>query len=239
MTETNPQGIDDVLAHLRDSLADLRLSTAEKHELAALLATCHADETSLRRVRNVAFDLVRGHLASGEAAIPLLGWLERVSKALDLARTPVDHGVATEVWFSPGDDCREAVRRELRRAAAQVDICVFTISDDRISEAILATHRRGVRVRILTDNDKRLDAGSDIDRLRRAGIAVEEDHSAAHMHHKFAVYDGRVLHTGSFNWTRSASRDNEENLLQTGDPAAVGPFAERFEQLWRRFARRP
>ncbi|MCB1889897.1 MAG: hypothetical protein KDH20_19990 [Rhodocyclaceae bacterium] len=236
MDETTPPTIDDVLAHLRDSLDDLRLSTTEKRELAALLEASRADEEALRRVRNVAFDLVRSQLGGGDAVMARLGWLERVSKVLDLARTPTATEVPTEAWFSPGDDCREAVRRALRRARAEVCICVFTISDDRISEAILETHRRGVSVRILTDNDKRYDAGSDIDRLRRAGIPIAEDSSPAHMHHKFALYDGRVLHTGSFNWTRSASRANEENLLQTGDPAAVAPFADRFERLWRRFA---
>ena len=237
MSHTTPP-IEDVLGLLRDSVEDLRLSDPERRQLAALLEASAADEDALRRVRNVAFDLVRERMRGQDEAMALLGWLERVSKALDLARAPGLSKVPTEVWFSPGEDCREAVQRQLRLAKDSVDICVFTISDDRISEAVLAAHQRGVTVRILTDNDKRFDAGSDIDRLRRAGITVAEDSSPAHMHHKFALYDGRVLQTGSFNWTRSASRDNEENLLQTGDPAAVAPFSERFERLWQRYARR-
>ena len=41
------------------------------------------------------------------------------------------------------------------------------------------------------------------------------------MHHKFALFDGRRLMTGSFNWTRSASEQNEENLIVTADPVLV------------------
>lgn len=226
--------IDDVLAHLRDSLDDLRLSTPERHELDALLVDSAADEEALRRVRNLAFDLVRQAVRGGGEVMALMRWLEQVVKALDLARHPAGL-VETQVWFSPGDACRNGVTRQLGQARESICICVFTISDDRISEAIVAAHRRGVHVRIVTDNDKRLDLGSDIDALRRAGVSVVEDVSPAHMHHKFALYDGRVLHNGSFNWTRSASRDNEENLIHTTDPKAIAPFQARFEHLWRRY----
>ena len=56
----------------------------------------------------------------------------------------------------------------------------------------------------------------------------------AHMHHKFAIFDGDLLLNGSFNWTRSASELNEENLIITPDPVLVRAFAGRFEELWGR-----
>jgi phosphatidylserine/phosphatidylglycerophosphate/cardiolipin synthase-like enzyme len=118
-----------------------------------------------------------------------------------------------------------------------MDICVFTIADDSLTEGILDAHQRGVAVRLISDDDKRHDSGSDIDRLRNAGIAVVLDDSEAHMHHKFAIFDGRWLLNGSFNWTRSASRINEENLVATNDPAQLRGFAEQFEALWTRFSR--
>jgi phosphatidylserine/phosphatidylglycerophosphate/cardiolipin synthase-like enzyme len=56
----------------------------------------------------------------------------------------------------------------------------------------------------------------------------------AHMHHKFALFDGKRLMSGSFNWTRSASEQNEENLIVTPDQTLVAAFSARFEMLWRR-----
>jgi cardiolipin hydrolase len=56
------------------------------------------------------------------------------------------------------------------------------------------------------------------------------------MHHKFALFDQRVLLTGSYNWTRAAARDNQENIVITGDPVLVDAFTNTFEDLWRRFA---
>ena len=116
-------------------------------------------------------------------------------------------------------------------------MCVFTITDDRIADAMLAAHRRGVRVRVITDNDKALDEGSDAQRLERAGVALRIDQTEHHMHHKFAVFDGERLLTGSYNWTRSAARNNEENLIVTRDPGLVRAFSEEFERLWARFGR--
>jgi phosphatidylserine/phosphatidylglycerophosphate/cardiolipin synthase-like enzyme len=122
---------------------------------------------------------------------------------------------------------------ELGRTRKTADICVFTITDDRISSAIVAAHQRRVAVRIITDNDKQHDFGSDIERLRGAGIALKVDATEHHMHHKFALLDGVTLLNGSYNWTRSAATFNEENLIVTSDSALVASFANQFEAMWR------
>jgi phosphatidylserine/phosphatidylglycerophosphate/cardiolipin synthase-like enzyme len=79
------------------------------------------------------------------------------------------------------------------------------------------------------------DLGSDVDQIAAAGVACKMDiGQEAHMHHKYAVFDGRTLMNGSFNWTRSASEQNEENLIVTNDAVLVTAFAARFEILWKR-----
>ena len=53
-----------------------------------------------------------------------------------------------------------------------MDVCVFTITCNEIADAILAAHKRGVRVRIITDDDQSKTRGSDVEELARAGIPV-------------------------------------------------------------------
>ena len=138
--------------------------------------------------------------------------------------------------FSPGESCRRKIRDLCRQARKSVDICVYTISDDQLSEEILACHQRGVTVRVISDNEKQHDAGSDIQWLRDKGVPLRIDSGPYHMHHKFALFDGRFLLNGSFNWTRSATTSNEENLLVIDHPQLLADYAREFEALWARYA---
>lgn len=137
-----------------------------------------------------------------------------------------------EAFFSPGMACLQHLVSRFAAARQTVDVCVFTITDDRISRAILDAHRRGVKLRVITDNDKAYDLGSDIARLQEVGIPVKIDQTPAHMHHKFAIFDRARLVNGSYNWTRSATDVNAENIIDTGDPNLVAAFAAEFQRMW-------
>ena len=54
------------------------------------------------------------------------------------------------------------------------------------------------------------------------------------MHNKFAIIDGKILLTGSFNWTLAADQKNEENLLIIEDRKVIKAYQKRFEYLYRR-----
>ncbi|MCW7536565.1 phospholipase D-like domain-containing protein [Aquabacterium sp. A7-Y] len=228
-------GLPALLDALAASIADERLSDEEKRSLTQALRQASPPEDGLRQLRNRAFELVRERLPD-PAQQALVKWLDGVVRALDVARAPAG-SVTAQACFSPGEDCLHAIVGQLRSARRRIDICVFTLSDDRISEEVLAAHRRGVAVRLITDNEKEYDRGSDIGRLREAGIAVAVDRSAAHMHHKYAIFDAARLINGSYNWTRSACLENEENVVLCNDPALLHRFSEHFEQLWRQLAR--
>lgn len=223
---------DELQALLLQTLEDYKLDQQEKHTLRELVKELPAEHTCY--LRNTAFDLIRPAVFSGGAeAMRALQWLEKVIKA-----TTAGEGTTTirpSVHFSPGDDCRRKIIDVLHSAKKSIAICVFTISDDRISEQILRAHQRAVDVRIVTDNDKANDKGSDVDKLHQQGVAVRKDLSRHHMHHKFAVIDQQLLINGSFNWTRSASDRNEENILVTAETQAVQVFQAKFEELWKKF----
>jgi mitochondrial cardiolipin hydrolase len=218
---------------LRDSAADAVLDDDEKFELRQLGGGLARDR--VRYLRNRAFALVRERSSMPDAIpLDLLRWLEQVIRTLDASADPSP--VEAQAYFAPGDDCLRKLRELCLGAKRAIDVCVYTISDDRLCVALIDAYRRGVMVRILSDDEKLHDAGSDVLRLRDFGIEVRVDVSQFHMHHKFALFDGRRLATGSFNWTRNASVGNEENLLVTDDARLVRSFAGRFEALWSKFA---
>ena len=137
----------------------------------------------------------------------------------------------SQVAFSPGDTCLGTIIHWLTSCRKTADLCVFTITDDRISDAVLAAHHRGVRVRIVTDNDKAEDLGSDIPKFLAAGIPLLVDRTPFHMHHKFAIFDGVRLLNGSYNWTRGAAEQNMENVVDTADAKLVVAFQREFDAI--------
>lgn len=222
--------------HLIESFEDSKLSKDEKYSLRSVLENLNDKDEMLSYARNKAFDVYRGCLDHRQPIEPeqfLRGanWLEKVVKTIDGVR--VD-GRVTEpsAYFSPGDSCAKQIINCLLTARDSIDICVFTISDNQITEAILSAHENGKSVRVVSDNDKANDRGSDIYYLAEKGVPVRLDPSPYHMHHKFAVFDQKRLINGSFNWTRSASTKNEENITVLHDTSLISSFSFAFEDLW-------
>ncbi len=241
----NPDELDRFLTQ---SLADRKLSGGEKSALTDWLAKNVKTDQHRGLVRHAAFEVARKAIAD-PASADLVEWLEDVMKVLapltsqnqgaDAPRSPGQD----EVFFAPGERCLQQIIHRFNQCRRTADVCVFTITDDRISRAILDAHRRGVVVRVITDNEKQHDLGSDIQKLREAGIAVKADdqHGPAdtglngHMHHKFAIFDGSRLLNGSYNWTRGAADVNFENVVDTADASLVAAFSAEFTRLWNQF----
>jgi len=226
--------IDQILA---ETFEDYRLTRAERRALTEVFAEKDMNDQDLAMVRARAFKEARD-AKSDPKQFSALDWLEDVIKALHAAKVGEVTRPTTlsEALFSPGDGPRLRIASLMQHARHSIDTCVFTITDDRISKSLESAHRRGVKVRIITDNDKSWDRGSDVQRLGRQGIAVRVDRTDAHMHHKFCIFDRTTLLTGSYNWTRSAASSNEENIIVTDDAALSESFSKTFERLWTRLA---
>ncbi len=225
----NQQQIEQVL---QDSFADERFSTEEKFQLRELMVSLKEQPDLRAYARNKAFDIAMNSANDGAVAVHVLTWLEKVVKTIDNASKQKE--IRVESAFSPGEGCRDLIQQEIKRSQQSIDICVFTITDQKLRDAILEAFHRGIRIRILSDQDKANDLGSDVDYLKQKGVNVLLDTSPWHMHHKFALFDGVRLLNGSFNWTRSATEKNQENLALTDNVELVSAFTREFEQLWQR-----
>ena len=219
-----PQQLREMLVQTLD---DGHLSRSERSALSQILGQLEPDGQQLANFRRVAFDLAR-EVITPESTRRVLDWLEGIMRLLQPAAATENSASTAEAYFSPGDECPRRIRGLLLSAQHSIEICVFAITDDRLTSAILDAHRRRVRVRVITDDEKALDQGGDAGQLAEAGVEVRLDQSRYHMHHKFALFDRSLLLTGSYNWTRSAADSNEENFIITGDPRFITPFSELF-----------
>lgn len=134
------------------------------------------------------------------------------------------------VYFSPADGPEQAIIAALQGAQTVVHAALYQLTDPEIAQAVLEVSRRGLEVLILLDDEP--SRGSKGCLLMRAGIAVKHYADSGIMHHKFAVVDGTLVITGSYNWTTSAQTRNEENLLVIESPELAAAFEHEFQKLW-------
>lgn len=216
---------------LEASLEDFSISRSERKELKQLFESLHGNTAEQAKARQLAFRLTTKSIGEiGEPAA--MEWLQGVIKLLYSSESEIK----SEAFFSPGDDCLHRIRRFIAEAQTSLDICVFTITDNRIVERIHEAHQRNVTIRIISDDLKSEDLGSDLQRLESLGISCVYDRTTAHMHHKFAITDGNKLLNGSYNWTRSAASHNNENITITNHPEILQKFLKQFSNLWKSYS---
>ncbi|MFZ1059780.1 MAG: phospholipase D-like domain-containing protein [Candidatus Rokuibacteriota bacterium] len=138
-----------------------------------------------------------------------------------------------EVYFSPNGGIRDRLLRAINLTKATIDLAIFDFTSGELAGALLAAKERGVTIRIVADARQAQGKHSEIPLLLEKGMKVRlvRGNGRGIMHHKFAIFDGKLLVTGSYNWTDAAERLNHENAFVLRDPDVIARYQARFEEL--------
>lgn len=140
-------------------------------------------------------------------------------------------GVRLEVWFAPDQPVAARIVELIEAAEHSIELMAFNLTSDPIADALLEAAQRSVRVRGVFETTQASNQGSDLERLAQAGIEVVYDATPRNMHHKVIVIDDRVVITGSYNFSRSAEEQNDENLLVIFSPELAEQYLIEFRRL--------
>lgn len=135
-----------------------------------------------------------------------------------------------KVFFSPRGGCEKAIVAELAKARVSIDVAMYYLTSSAAIKHLAAAKKRGVTVRVFLDKSQQ--NTSDTRYLKNKGVSVRIYKGSGLMHHKIGIIDGKVLITGSFNWSDNAEKDNQENLLIIASKPLIDQYAKRFELLW-------
>lgn len=114
-----------------------------------------------------------------------------------------------DAFFFPNMANIKKMQKYIQMAKRSIDLCIFSFTNDDLANEILAAHKRGVSVRIITDDEAMKGKGADTQRMADEGIPCRTDSNEQyHMHNKFMIVDKTYLVTGSFNWTFQAGKSN-------------------------------
>ena len=138
----------------------------------------------------------------------------------------------TEVYFSLSDNPQKEIIKNINQAEAFINIAMYIFTDREITLPLIKAQERGVKVRLYLDKDQVDYQYSQSRFLVQNGIKTKISSNNYIMHHKFALIDNRLLLTGSYNWTFSANKRNDENLMVIDNPKIIEIFQNQFVKLW-------
>lgn len=136
-----------------------------------------------------------------------------------------------EVCFSPDEPCDIKLLKFLESAQKSIDIAIYDINLDSLAHQILVLSKK-IPVRVVVDKRQTKERNSVVPMLLKAGANVRYGHQRGIMHNKFVIVDGRMIETGSFNYTNHAARANNENQVYLATPTIVTRYQKRFEEIW-------
>ncbi|MGD9658250.1 MAG: phospholipase D-like domain-containing protein [Methylocystis sp.] len=164
--------------------------------------------------------------------------------AMTLAPTPQPAGLLAEeptfagvrVLYGPGDGFGSVDARLIGDARRSIDMAAYVLTDRSLLAALGRAATRGVTVRIYLDGQEMGRGASAIEEIADApNIEVRrKGRSRDLMHLKSYQVDGRVLRSGSANFSVSGEIYQDNDLIVIDSPQMAARFREAFERLWSR-----
>lgn len=142
-----------------------------------------------------------------------------------------------ESYFSPTDHTTEEIVNAINSADYELDVALFTFTNNDLGDAVIDAKNRGVNVRCIIENESYI--GSEFNALENAGIPIISHQSVNFdFHHKYCIIDAQhpssdpQVVTGSHNWTNSAEDEYDENTLIIHDHTLAQQYTEEFFKRW-------
>jgi phosphatidylserine/phosphatidylglycerophosphate/cardiolipin synthase-like enzyme len=144
-----------------------------------------------------------------------------------------------EIHYAPEENLELVDARVISGAELSIDMAAYVLSDQRVIEALTAAAERDVCVRLYLDKSQFSQHGLRVDQpiealLAHPNVAARVKGEGVLMHLKAYAVDGKILRTGSGNFSRPGLSEQDNDLVLISDPTTVGAFERTFEGIWSR-----
>jgi phosphatidylserine/phosphatidylglycerophosphate/cardiolipin synthase-like enzyme len=157
------------------------------------------------------------------------------------------HEATLELRYSPKGGCSEKLVQIIDAATSTIRAMVYGATLEEVSDALLRAGKdaekggRGLDVKVILDRKqtKTGDQAKFYDKLEKARgdgkieVRLYTPGGWSCMHHKVGIFDGKVVTTGSFNWTKNAQDNNNENLVAIENRDLAEAYTRIFDELWK------
>ena len=155
-------------------------------------------------------------------AIPAIGVAQTTVAPVEVPTARI------RAYFTPGHLVETAIAEEINNAKSEIRVQAYSFTNPLIVQALTGAQQRGVDVVLVLDKSNRTQKYSAADYASHAGIPTLIDDRHAIAHNKIMIIDGKVVITGSYNFTRAAEKSNAENIVIIESE----PIAQKYLKNW-------
>jgi len=142
-------------------------------------------------------------------------------------------GTTVETYFSPDDGVAEQILKELQDAKKSIYFMAFSFTEDELGAVIREKAAEGLKVEGVMDAEQvKSNIGTEYVPFVQNQMDVYIDGNEGQMHHKTIIIDGKIVITGSYNFSRSAETRNDENVVIIYSKKIARLFMKEFEKIY-------
>jgi phosphatidylserine/phosphatidylglycerophosphate/cardiolipin synthase-like enzyme len=141
-------------------------------------------------------------------------------------------GTPIQVYFASEDDVINHLLPLIRGAKKSIRFMAFSFTNDDMGDAVLERAQAGVDVKGIFETRGSETEGSEMPHLYCSGVTVRQDGNPRTYHHKVIVNDGKIVVTGSLNFSDNANESNDENVIVLTHAEIANQFLQEFDRTW-------
>jgi len=125
---------------------------------------------------------------------------------------------------------------EIKNAKKEILIAVYSVDSTEIVDELYKAADRGIKINIVFDFKKHTPHAKLFNK-QHSNISIIEvgkpdDNQSSFMHNKFAIFDNKLLFTGSWNWTILQETIDPTYVFITRDADLIKSYTEEFARLY-------
>ncbi len=136
------------------------------------------------------------------------------------------------VYFAPEDPVEKEIIKRIEKAEKSIRFLAFSFTSDNISEAMISRFKEGVSVSGVFENRGILSKDSEYIKMKVENIPVRADSNPNSMHHKVIIIDDELVITGSYNFSKNASKKNDENCIMIYSRKIAEQYIKEYSRIF-------
>jgi phosphatidylserine/phosphatidylglycerophosphate/cardiolipin synthase-like enzyme len=142
------------------------------------------------------------------------------------------NGETLEVYFSPDDHVAQRIVQLLRGAEHSIYFMAYSFTANDYGDIMRQKAKAGLTVSgVMEESQVKSNDGTEYTPLKDAGLPIYLDGNVGQMHHKVIIIDEEIVITGSYNFSASAERTNDENVIIFFDPQIAALYMIEFHRV--------